>query len=101
LAVWGEMAASKLQLPSVSISASYIFDPAVGRKYPREFWKTMRSMVRLLPQLNRDWLRLIRFGLRALPRRLPVLPRPGTLTIMLASKALHPKTAKFDDPRYV
>jgi MGT family glycosyltransferase len=60
----------------------------------------MRSLLRLSPQLTRDWLRLLRFGPRIMPRRLPLLPRPGTLTILLASRELHPRVPQLDDPHF-
>jgi MGT family glycosyltransferase len=102
VAVWGEMAATNLRLPSVSIATSFIFEVFRGLEGGGEFWRYMRSFWLLFPNLVAAWVRMnAAAGTRSLPWRMPLMPRQGTVvTLVLTSKAIHPKTPKLESPRF-
>ncbi|MGN6103249.1 MAG: hypothetical protein ACTHOR_19095, partial [Devosia sp.] len=58
VAVWGEMAATNLRLPSVSIATSFIFEVFRGLEGGGEFWRYMRSFWLLFPNLVAAWVRM-------------------------------------------
>ena len=101
LAVWGEIIATRLRVPSVSISTAFIFaalDDPTGKPPPIAKW--MFSLFRLFPQFVTAWLKMARFGARNLPWRMPFIPRQGKLTLVLTSKAVHPRTPLLESPRF-
>jgi len=99
-AVWGEMAATKLRLPSVSISTAFIFEVFAGLEGGGEFARYMATLVKLFPQFVAAWLRMARYGTYNLPWRMPLMPRQGQVTLVLTSRAIHPATSRFDNPRF-
>ncbi len=101
VAIWGEMLATKLRVPSVSISTTFIFEVFRQISGPMEFIRYELSVLRHLPQFALGFLKMQWHGLRNLPWRLPLAPRQGSeLTIMLTSKLVHPKTPYFEGKRY-
>jgi MGT family glycosyltransferase len=99
IAVWGEMLASKLKLPSVAISTTFMsdaFDRSGG-----EILRDLGSIVPLLPKFAWDAIRVIPQGPLDLPHTLPLVPRRGDVTLMLTSRACHPPTRRRDEPDFV
>jgi MGT family glycosyltransferase len=99
IAVWGEMLASKLKLPSVAISTTFTSD-AFGRSWDqilRDLW----AIVPLLPKFAWDAIRVIPQGLLDLPHTLPLIPRRGDVTVMLTSREFHPPSRYRDDRNFV
>jgi MGT family glycosyltransferase len=99
--VWGEMAATRLRLPSVSISTAFIFtalDDPTGKRPPIGRWAL--NTLQRLPSFVGAWLKMAKYGARNLPWRMPFVPRRGTLTLVLTSRELHPATPLADDPRF-
>ena len=99
IAVWGEMLASKLKLPSVAISTTFMSD-AFARS-GGEVVRDLLGIVPLLPNFAWDAIRVIPQGLLDLPRRLPLVPRRGDVTLMLTSRAFHPPTRRRDEPDFI
>ena len=99
IAVWGEMLASKLKLPSVAISTTFMSD-AFARS-GGEVVRDLLGIVPLLPNFAWDAIRVIPQGLFDLPRRLPLVPRRGDVTLMLTSRAFHPPTRRRDEPDFI
>ena len=99
IAVWGEMLASKLKLPSVAISTTFTSD-AFGRS-PGEILRDLWAIVPLLPNFLWDAIRVIPQGLLDLPRTLPLIPRRGDVTVMLTSRQFHPPSRYRDDRNFV
>jgi MGT family glycosyltransferase len=98
IAVWGEMLASKLKLPSVAISTTFCSD-AFGRRFGEVAADTL-SIVRLLPRFAWDAALIVRHGAAHLPRTLPLVPRRGDVTLMLTSREFHPPSRRRDDPNF-
>jgi MGT family glycosyltransferase len=99
IAVWGEMLASKLRLPSVAISTTFMsdaFDRSGG-----EVFRDLLSIVPLLPKFAWDAIRVIPQGPLDLPHTLPLVPRRGDVTLMLTSRAFHPPTRRRDEPDFI
>jgi MGT family glycosyltransferase len=99
IAVWGEMLASKLKLPSVAISTTFCSD-AFGRSVGEVASDTL-SIARLLPRFAWDAARVVWHGAAHLPHTLPLVPRRGDVTLMLTSRAFHPPSPRRDDPNFV
>lgn len=99
--LWGEIAARKLKLPSVSISCFYVFEFLRHLTGPAEFWGHTRNFIPGMPALARDWARMLRFGIGNWPLHSPMFPMRGDRTLMLTSRELHPKSPLFDDPRFL
>ncbi|HWC90198.1 MAG TPA: nucleotide disphospho-sugar-binding domain-containing protein, partial [Pirellulales bacterium] len=60
------------------------------------------STLRLLPGFTMAWLRMAWYaGARALPWRMPFVPRQGTITLVLTSRKMHPPTPLLKNPRFV
>lgn len=101
VALWGEMLATKLRLPSVSISTTFLFEVLREMSGWREFVRYQLSVYPRLPGFALGVTRMTMQGLRSLPWRLPLMPRQGTeMTVMLTSKELHPKTPFFEGRRF-
>jgi MGT family glycosyltransferase len=99
IAVWGEMLASKLRLPSVAISTTFMsdaFDRSAG-----EIVRDLVSIVPLLPRFIWDALRVIPQGPLDVPKTLPLVPRRGDVTLMLTSREFHPPSRRRDEPHFV
>ncbi len=99
IAVWGEMLASKLRLPSVAISTTFMSD-AFARS-GSEVLRDLLSIVPLLPKFAWDAIRVIPQAPLDLPRRLPLVPRRGDVTLMLTSRAFHPPTRHRDGSDFI
>jgi MGT family glycosyltransferase len=99
--LWGEMAARKLKLRSVSISPFFVFELMRHLIGPAEFWGHSRNFLPRMHLLARDWLRLSRFGVRNFPLHSPMFPMRGDRTLLLTSRELHPPSPLFDDPNFV
>ncbi len=100
VALWGEMLAKKLRLPSVSISTTFLSD-AVSRSGDVVVRDTL-SAVRLLPRFLVGFLRMMQHGALALPSPFPPLvPRRGTTTLLLTSREFHPPSKHRDDPDFI
>lgn len=99
IAVWGEMLASKLKLPSVAISTTFTSD-AFGRSW-NQILRDLWAIVPLLPKFLWDAIRVIPQGPLDLPRTLPLIPRRGDATVMLTSRQFHPQSRYRDDGNFV
>jgi MGT family glycosyltransferase len=99
IAVWGEMLASKLDLPSVAISTTFMSD-AFPRGL-REVAGDTLSIARLIPKFLVDVGHIVRHGIGALPRTLPLVPRRGDVTLMLTSREFHPPSRRRDEDHFV
>ena len=101
VALWGEMLATKLRLPSVSISTTFAFEVWREMTSIREFIRYQLSVYPRLPGFAVGVTKMMLQGLRSLPWRMPLMPRQGTVTtVMLTSRELHPKTPLFERGRY-
>lgn len=99
IAVWGEMLASKLKLPSVAISTTFMsdaFDRSAG-----EIIRDLVNIVPLLPRFVWDALRVIPQGPLDVPKTLPLVPRRGDVTLMLTSREFHPPSRRRDEAHFV
>jgi MGT family glycosyltransferase len=96
IAMWGEMLAAKLRLPSVSISTTFSSD-AVTRGL-RDVLRDTAGIVPRLPGFIRGFASIARHGLLQFPHTLPIVPRRGTLTLMLTSREFHPPSRWRDHP---
>jgi MGT family glycosyltransferase len=99
IAVWGEMLASKLRLPSVAISTTFMSD-AFARSWSEVAHDTL-SIARLAPSFVWDVLRILPHGVLNLPHKLPLVPRRGDVTLMLTSRAFHPPSRRRDEDHFV
>lgn len=99
IAVWGEMLASKLKLPSVAISTTFMSD-AFARTLGEVAHDTL-SIARLAPNFIWDVTRILVQGALHLPRTLPLVPRRGDVTLMLTSRDFHPPSRRRDEPDFV
>jgi MGT family glycosyltransferase len=96
VAVWGEMLAARLRCPSVSLSTTFTSDAM-----PRSAAETLRDTARIVPRLGgfaAGFTAIARHGLLQFPHTLPLVPRRGTLTLMLTSRAFHPPSRWRDHP---
>jgi len=102
IALWGEIIATRLRVPSVSISTSFIFaalDDPSGKLPP--FGRWVISFWRLFHRFVWAWCKMaLHAGVRSLPWRMPFIPRQGKITLVLTSKTVHPKTPLLDSPRF-
>jgi len=96
VAVWGEMLAMRLGRPSVAISTTFTSD-AVTRSAGEVLRDTAAIMPRL-PGFVAGFLSIARHGLLQFPHTLPLVPRRGTVTLMLTSRAFHPPSRWRDHP---
>jgi len=101
VALWGEMLATKLRLPSVSISTTFTSDSLGDLANPRQIWQYVTSSLRYLFGFGVAFVRMLLTGVRSMPWRAPLVPRQGNTTIMLTSRAVHPKTRSIRNPRFV
>lgn len=99
VAVWGEMLASKLKLPSLSISTTFMSD-AFGRSLG-EIVRDALRVIPLLPKFLVAFHRVVFHGPLNLPHTLPLVPRRGDTTLMLTSRAFHPPSRRRDEPHFV
>lgn len=100
VALWGEMLAKKLRLPSVSISTTFLSD-AVSRSGSVVVRDSL-SAIRLLPRFLVGFLKMVQHGALSMPSPFPPLvPRRGTTTLLLTSKAFHPPSKLREDPHFV
>ncbi len=99
IAIWGEMLASKLELPSIAISTTFMSD-AFARTWSDVAHDTL-SIARLAPRFIWDVTRILLHGVRHLPHTLPLVPRRGDVTLMLTSRAFHPPTRRRDEADFV
>ena len=101
VAIWGELAASNLHVPSISISTAFAFEATKQIGSLREVWRIALSYMWHFPGIVVAWHRLIWGGMRKPPWRMPLMPRQGSLlTLMLTSKLVHPQTRLVDNPRF-
>ena len=101
VAIWGEMLATKLRLPSISISTTFLFELLREMSGWREFIRYQLSVYPRLPGFIWGFFKMTLQGPLALPWRMPLMPRQGTaMTLMLTSKELHPKTPFFEGRRF-
>ncbi|MEO7224160.1 MAG: macrolide family glycosyltransferase [Devosia sp.] len=98
IAVWGEMLAAKLNLPSVAISTTFMSD-AFARSWGEVVHDTL-SIARLSPNFVWDALRILPHGILNLPHTLPLVPRRGDVTLMLTSRAFHPPSRRRDEEHF-
>lgn len=100
VALWGEMLAKKLRLPSISISTTFLSDA-----FPRSGSVVLSdalSALRLLPRFALGFFRMVRHGALAMPSPFPPLvPRRGTETLLLTSRDFHPPSRHRDDPDFI
>ncbi len=96
VALWGEILAARLRRPAVSISTTFTSD-AMPRT-AGEFVRDTLGIVPRLPGFIAGFHAIARHGLRHLPHTLPLVPRRGTLTLMLTSRAFHPPSRWRDHP---
>jgi MGT family glycosyltransferase len=61
----------------------------------------LASLVRRLGPIVVNWVRVGLKGVHLLPLHWPLLPMRGDLTLLLTSRALHPPSRMFEDPRWV
>jgi MGT family glycosyltransferase len=99
IAVWGEMLAAKLGLPSVAISTTFMSD-AFARTWGEVAHDTL-SIGRLIPNFLWDVLRILPHGPLNVPHTLPLVPRRGDVTLMLTSRAFHPPSRRRDEAHFV
>jgi MGT family glycosyltransferase len=99
IAVWGEMLASKLGLPSVAISTTFMSD--AFERSGGEVFRDLVSIVPLLPKFAWDALRVIPQGPLDVPHTLPLVPRRGDVTLMLTSRDFHPPTRRRDEADFI
>ncbi|MDR3475770.1 MAG: glycosyltransferase [Devosia sp.] len=99
--LWGEMAAKKLKLRSVSISPFFVFELMRHLIGPAELWGHSRNFLPGMHLLVRDWFRLTRFGVGNFPLHSPMFPMRGDRTLLLTSRELHPASPLFDNPNFV
>src|SRR6185312_6609666 len=68
MCLWGEMAATRLGLPSVSVSTAFIFaalDDPTGKPPPIGRWAL--NTVQRLPSFVEAWIKMAKYGVRNLP----------------------------------
>ena len=99
IAVWGEMLASKLRLPSVAISTTFMSD-AFARS-AGEILRDLWAIVPLLPKFVWDATRVMPQGPLDLPHTLPLVPRRGDVTLMMTSREFHPPSRRRDEEHFV
>lgn len=99
VAVWGEMLASKLKLPSVAISTTFMSD-AFARS-AGEILRDLWAIVPLLPKFVWDATRVIPQGPLDVPHTLPLVPRRGDVTLMMTSREFHPPSRRRDESHFV
>lgn len=96
VALWGEMLAARLRRPAVSLSTTFTSD-AMPRS-AGEILRDTASIVPRLPGFIAGFTAIARHGLLHFPHTLPLVPRRGTLTLMLTSRAFHPPSRWRDHP---
>jgi UDP:flavonoid glycosyltransferase YjiC (YdhE family) len=92
-ALWGRMAATKLNLPTVSLMTTFMLGQAqFAHLTPREWIHMLAPVLPSLPGLISARSRVIRsFGKSAYPPQ-PTLPMRGGLTIVFIPRDLQPDT---------
>lgn len=100
VALWGEMAAAKLRLRSVSISTTFIFEVFRDLDSLSEWLGYMKSVAIHLPGFVWGWLKMMLRTILGLPWRLPLAPRQGNRTLVLTSRAVHPPSPFFENPKF-
>ncbi len=100
VALWAEMSANKLHLPSVSISTTFVFEVFRDLDSRSEWFGYMRSVATHLSGFAAHWMRMMMRTLVGMPWRLPLVPRQGTHTVVLTSRDVHPPSPFFDNPRF-
>lgn len=89
VALWGEMLAKKLRVPSVSISTTFASD-AFARDFGQFVQDTLNA-IKLSPRFFVAVLKMTWHGALAMPSPFPPLvPRRGTKTLMMTSRDFHP-----------
>ncbi|HZY68333.1 MAG TPA: nucleotide disphospho-sugar-binding domain-containing protein, partial [Devosia sp.] len=99
VALWGEMLAIKLGLPSVSISTTFMSD--AFRRSVGEVAQDTVSIARQLAGLLLSVGRIAGHGVPSIPHRLPLVPRRGDVTLMMTSREFHPPSRRRDEPDFV
>ncbi len=96
LALWGMMAARRLQLPSVASISHFVFDPT-GENAPglRDFVHWFGQILPMLPEVIRIRCRLAREYPDVFPRR-DIFPTRGSRSLIFTSADLQPKTNQID-----
>jgi hypothetical protein len=101
VALWGEMLATKLRLPSVSISTTFTSEVLDEVTDFRQVMRNMRSVAMRVPGFAWAATAMLLQGPLNIPWRAPIIPRQGNrLTLMLTSKAVHPTTKSVDNPKF-
>jgi MGT family glycosyltransferase len=97
-ALWGRMAATKLNLPTVSLMTTFMLGQAqFAHLTPREWIHMLAPVLPSLPGLISARSRVIRsFGKSAYPPQ-PTLPMRGGLTIVFIPRDLQPDTPLIDE----
>src|SRR5690606_9803684 len=99
VALWGEMLAKKLGVPSVSISTTFASD-AFKRDFGQFVQDTLNA-VKLTPRFFVAVNKMTWHGALAMPSPFPPLvPRRGTETLMLTSREFHPGSRIKDNPSF-
>ena len=95
MALWGEMAARRLGLRSVSTIPFFVFELFRHWVVWNELFGHARRFLPALPRLAMQRLRLARW--RAFPWRSPLFPMRGTANILFTTRQLHPPSPIFDE----
>jgi len=102
VALWGEMLATKLRVPSVCISTTFTSEVLAEVTDFPQVLRNFVSILKHLPGFLWAWLAMTLQGPFNLPWRMPIIPRQGTkATLMLTSKAVHPRTRSVDNLKFV
>jgi MGT family glycosyltransferase len=100
IALWGEMVGRRLHIPTIVTSPFFAY--GLSRESgSRELRQMLASLVRRLGPIVVNWVRVGLKGVHLLPLHWPLLPMRGDLTLLLTSRALHPPSRMFEDPRWV
>jgi MGT family glycosyltransferase len=95
IALWGEMVGRALGIPTVVTSPFFAYE-LDRNQAPGELGRNLRSLVRKIPAIAWNWIRIALKGVWLLPLHWPFLPARGDLRLMLTSRELHPPSPLFD-----
>jgi len=95
IALWGEMVGRALRIPTVVTSPFFAYE-LDRNQAPGELGRNLRSLLRKIPTIAWNWIRIALKGVWLLPLHWPFLPARGDLRLMLTSRELHPPSPLFD-----
>jgi MGT family glycosyltransferase len=97
LALWGKMATTQLNLPSIASITHFVFTLAAMDLKGSELFKMLRQFLPQVPRLLVRRLRLQRRYPKAYPAKPPLFPMRGDLNIVFTLRDLQPPLKLIDE----